>query len=110
MTPQETPESLDAIAQAVTATLTRAAIFLVVTIKPGSDASASVRSLCSDLAALVRAVGFRDIEAALSCVVGFGSEAWDRVFGQPRPLDLHPFREIRAGARHAVATSGDVLF
>ncbi len=69
-----------------------------------------MRTLCSDLAALVRAVGFRDIEAELSCVVGFGSEAWDRVFGQPRPADLHPFREIRAGARHAVATPGDVLF
>ena len=94
----------------MTATLTRAAIFLVVTIKPGSDNGASVRSLCSDLAALVRAVGFRDIEAALSCVVGFGSEAWDRLFGQPRPLDLHPFREIRAGARHAVSTPGDMLF
>ena len=110
MTPKETPGSLDAIPQAVTATLTRAAIFLVVTIEPGSDAGASVRSLCSDLAALVRAVGFRDIEAALSCVVGFGSEAWDRVFGRPRPLDLHPFREIRAAARHAVATPGDMLF
>jgi putative iron-dependent peroxidase len=42
--------------------------------------------------------------------VGFGSEAWDRIFGQPRPAELHPFREIRAGARHAVATPGDVLF
>jgi porphyrinogen peroxidase len=110
MTPQEATKSLDPVPQAVTATLTRAAIFLVVTIKPGFDNRASVRSLCSDLAALVRAVGFRDIEAALSCVVGFGSEAWDRVFGQPRPLDLHPFREIRAGARHAVSTPGDVLF
>ena len=42
--------------------------------------------------------------------MGFGSEAWDRIFGQPRPAELHPFREIRAGARHAVATPGDVLF
>jgi porphyrinogen peroxidase len=55
-------------------------------------------------------VGFRDIEGNLSCVMGIGSEAWDRVFGQPRPADLHPFREIRAGSRHAVATPGDLLF
>jgi len=110
MTPQEAPSSSDPLPQAVTATLTRAAIFLVVTIKPGSANCAIVRSLCSDLAALVRAVGFRDIEAALSCVVGFGSAAWDRLFGQPRPLNLHPFREIRAGARHAVSTPGDLLF
>ena len=110
MTPQEANENLHPVPQAVTAVLTRAAIFLVVTIKPGLETCASMRSLCSDLAALVRAVGFRDIEAALSCVVGIGSEAWDRVFGQPRPAELHPFREIRAGARHAVSTPGDVLF
>jgi porphyrinogen peroxidase len=110
MTPREATENSRPVPQAVTAPLTSAAIFLVVTIKPGSDSGISMRTFCSDLAALVRAVGFRDIEAQLSCVVGFGSEAWDRFFGQPRPVDLHPFREIRAGTRHAVSTPGDVLF
>ena len=42
--------------------------------------------------------------------MGIGSEAWDRLFGPPRPAMLHPFREIRAGARHAVSTPGDLLF
>ena len=28
----------------------------------------------------------------------------------PRPAELHPFREIRAGSRHAVSTPGDVIF
>ena len=50
------------------------------------------------------------MEAGLSCVMGIGSEAWDRLFGAPRPAKLHPFREIRAGARHAMSTPGDVLF
>ncbi len=94
----------------MTAPLTSAAIFLVVTVNSGGDARAAARSLCGDLAALVRAVGFRDIEAELSCVMGIGSEAWDRLIGSPRPAELHPFREIRAGARHAVATPGDLLF
>jgi porphyrinogen peroxidase len=110
MTLQETSEKLCPVPQAVTAPLTRAAIFLVLTIKPGLDNCTTLRSLCGDLAALVRAVAFRDIEAALSCVMGFGSEAWSRVFGHPQPAHLHPFREIRAGARHAVSTPGDVLF
>jgi putative iron-dependent peroxidase len=35
---------------------------------------------------------------------------WDRLFGAPKPAELHPFREIRAGARHAPATPGDLLF
>jgi putative iron-dependent peroxidase len=42
--------------------------------------------------------------------VGFGSEAWDKLFGPPRPAELHPFREVKAGSRHAVATPGDLLF
>src|SRR5271163_388536 len=98
------------VAQPVSAPLTRAAIFLVVTINPGADDRASVREFCADFAGLVRAVEFRDLEAGLSCVLGIGSDAWDQLFGNPRPAELHPFREFRAGSRHAVATPGDLLF
>jgi putative iron-dependent peroxidase len=104
------PDKLPALSQAVSAPLTRAAIFLVATINAGSDDRATVRSFCSDLSALVRAVEFRDLEGSLSCVMGIGSEAWDRLFGSPRPAELHNFREIRAGERHAVATPGDLMF
>src|SRR5579864_6106628 len=96
--------------QPVSAPLTRAAIFLVMTINPGADNRAAVRAFCAELAALIRAVDFRDLEAGLSCVMGIGSEAWDRLFGAPRPAELHPFREIKAGSRHAVSTPGDLLF
>jgi porphyrinogen peroxidase len=111
--PISTPETGPgprAIAQPVAAPLTRAAIFLVVTVNPGFENRATLRGFCGDLAALLRAVEFRDLEAGLSCVVGFGSDAWDRLFGAPRPAELHAFREIRAGARHAVSTPGDLLF
>ena len=99
-----------AVAQPVSAPLTRAAIFLVVTINPGPDNRAIVRSFCGDLPGLIRAVEFRELEAGLSCVMGIGSDAWDRLFGDPRPAELHPFREIRAGPRHAVSTPGDLMF
>ena len=95
--------------QPVVAQLTRAAIFLVVTIKSEPECDTVVRGLCGDLSALLRAVGFRDLEGRLSCVMGIGSDAWDRFFGGPRPKDLHPFREIH-GVHHAVATPGDILF
>lgn len=98
-----------AIPQPVVARLTRAAIFLVVTVNAGLECNAAVRALCGDLAALLRAVGFRDLEGRLSCVMAFGSDAWDRVFGAPKPRDLHSFREIR-GRHHAPATPGDMLF
>src|SRR5206468_3222120 len=108
-----TPRASDishVVPQAVATPLTRAAIFLVVTINPGDGHRALIRSFCADMAALVRSVGFREQEGTLSCVVGFGSDAWDQLFGKPRPRDLHKFREIRAGERHAVSTPGDVLF
>jgi putative iron-dependent peroxidase len=98
------------VAQAVAVPLTRAAIFLVVTLNPGPESRATLRSFCGDLAALLRAVEFRDLEGGLSCVMGFGSDAWDQIFGTPRPAELHAFREIRSGSRHAVSTPGDLLF
>jgi putative iron-dependent peroxidase len=95
--------------QPVVARLTRAAIFLVVNLKPEPQHHEAIRALCGDLPGLLRAVGFRDLEGNLSCVMAFGSDAWDRIFGQPRPVELHPFREIK-GQHHAIGTPGDILF
>ena len=97
------------IPQPVVAPLTRAAMFLVVTVNAGAESETAARTLCGDIGALLRAVGFRDPEGRLSCIVGIGSDAWDRLFGAPRPKELHPFQEIR-GRHHAVSTPGDMLF
>ena len=97
------------VSQSVASRLTRAAIFLVVTINPGPGPEGTVRGLCADLSSLLRGVGFRNLNGQLSCVMGFGSGAWSRLFGQPAPKDLHPFREIR-GVHTAVSTPGDILF
>ncbi len=96
--------------QNVVGPLTRSAIFLVLCIRQDEEAYARLREFCADLSGLVRAVEFRDVEAGLTCVAGFGSDAWDKLFGAPRPAELHPFREIRSGGRHAVSTPGDILF
>src|ERR1700683_1485628 len=98
------------VPQPVLAPLTSAAIFLVVCMKPDGESYATVRSFCADLPGIFRAVDFRRIEAGLSCVAGFGSDVWDKLFGTSRPAELHPFREIRSGERHAVSTPADVLF
>jgi len=104
--PKELNETV--LPQNVVAPLTRAAIFLVVCIR--EDAYLLLRSFCADLSGLIRAVESRDIEAGLTCVIGFGSDSWDKLFGLPRPAELHPFREIRSDGRHAVSTPGDILF
>ncbi len=86
---------------------TTAAIFLVLTVDAGSEDD--LRDLLADVSGLRRSVGFRVPEAGLSCVVGIGAALWDRLFGEPRPADLHPLPEF-AGARHtAVSTPGDLL-
>jgi porphyrinogen peroxidase len=100
-------------AQQVLAPLSAAAIFLVVTIEPGAEGDAALRAMGDAIGGLVRSVGFRDLEAQLSCVVGFGSAAWDRVAptdAGARPRHLHPFRAIEAGPRVAPSTPGDLLF
>src|SRR5208282_2235857 len=90
------PDGQSAVPQSVTAPLTRTAIFLVVAVNPGAENRAKIRALCGDLAALVRSVGQRVPEGELSCCTAFGSEAWDQLFGHPRPAALHRFGEIIA--------------
>ena len=94
--------------QAILTPITEAAIFLTLTVDPGAEDG--VRDLLSDVSGLRRSVGFRIPEGALTCVVGIGAAVWERLFGQPRPAELHPFPGF-AGARHsAPATPGDLLF
>jgi porphyrinogen peroxidase len=99
----EAPET-----QEVLSPITEAAIFLVLTID--AEAEGEVRDVLSDVGGLTRSVGFRFPEGGLSCVVGIGASGWDRLFGSPRPADLHQFRPV-VGAKHtAVSTPGDLLF
>jgi putative iron-dependent peroxidase len=94
--------------QAVLGPFSEASIFLVLTVDDGAEDD--VRDLLADVAGLTRSVGVRISEGDLRCIVGIGAELWDRLFGDPRPARLHPFREV-AGALHtAVSTPGDILF
>jgi porphyrinogen peroxidase len=102
------PAGISAQPQPILTPLTEAAIFLVLTVDPGGEEIA--RDLLSDVAGLSRSVGFRIPDGELACVVGIGSDFWDRVFGSARPAALHPLPEF-AGPRHSsVTTPGDLLF
>ena len=94
-------------AQEVLAPPAEAAVFLVLTLRPGAERT--VHTALPDVAALTRSVGFRAPDDTLSCVVGIGAAAWPRIYRLPRPAGLHPFRAI-TGARHtAVSTPGDLF-
>ncbi|MFC8897908.1 Dyp-type peroxidase [Streptomyces cinereoruber] len=97
-----------AVPQPVLMPPSRAALFLVVTVHPGAEAA--VRDALQDVTGLARSVAFRAPADGLTCVVGIGSEAWDRLVGDPRPRDLHPFPALRGPRHHAPATPGDLLF
>ncbi len=94
--------------QGILTRITEAAIFLIVTVD--SEAEDEVRELLADMSGLRRSVGFRIPEGELTCVLGVGAAVWDRLFGVPPPVGLHPFPAF-AGTRHsAPATPGDLLF
>ncbi|KAF1005028.1 MAG: putative deferrochelatase/peroxidase YfeX [Pseudomonas fluorescens] len=95
--------------QSVCNPITSSAIFIVATLAPGNEAAATVRGWCADIAGLVRSVGKRVPTGNLSCVCGFGAKAWDALFGDPRPAQLHPLKETGVAGRLAPSTPGDIL-
>jgi putative iron-dependent peroxidase len=106
----ETADRVPIEPQSIIAPLSRAAVFLVVSVAPAPAAMQRVRQVIADIGGLVRSVGFRDLHGRLSCNVAIGSAAWDRL-GQPhRPAQLRPFAEIHGPVHVAVATPGDILF
>jgi porphyrinogen peroxidase len=96
--------------QSVNLPLSRSAVFLTVTLSDEPGSADHARSVLGNIGALVRSVGFRDLDGMLSCVAAIGADAWDAVTGLPRPSQLHPFVEV-VGAKHsALATAGDLFF
>lgn len=96
--------------QSIDAPLTSSSIFLVITVQ---DNPAALNQVCETLNGvddLVKTVGFRDMDAKLSCVVGLGSGLWDRVSPQTKPKELKPFTPIQGAKHNAPSTPGDVLF
>jgi putative iron-dependent peroxidase len=97
-------------AQSVGAPLSRAAIFLVVTVGDEAGHLDRARGTLGDVGDLVKTVGFRDLSGRLSCVVGIGATMWDRLSPAARPAELHAFPPIHGPAHDAPSTPGDLLF
>src|SRR5215475_6719715 len=66
-------------AQSIDAPLSRAAVFLVVTVASELTALTKVCLVLDGLDDLVKTVGFRDLSARLSCIVAIGCSLWDRL-------------------------------
>jgi putative iron-dependent peroxidase len=94
--------------QAILVPFTESAVFLVLGIEPGHEDG--VRDVLAGASGLRRSVGFRFPEAELTLVTGIGSDAWNRLFGAPRPAELHPFGALNGPVHSAPSTPGDLLF
>ncbi|RYC62728.1 dyp-type peroxidase [Xylaria longipes] len=95
--------------QPVDAGLTGSATFLVLSVLPTDSSIRSVRRVVSSVPDIAKNISIRDVNANLTCVVGIGSQIWDRLVKLPRPAELHPFPEVRGAKRTAVSTPGDIL-
>ena len=87
-------------AQSIDAPLSRAAVFLVVTVASEAAALARVCSALDGLDDLVKTVGFRDLSARLSCIVGIGRDLWDRLHFEKRPQELKVFASIKGPVQY----------
>jgi putative iron-dependent peroxidase len=95
------------VSQTVVETPASAAIFLVLTVRPGTESA--VRDVLADAGGLRRSVGFRVPEARLTLVVGIGSSLWDRLYPGARPAGLHVLPSFDGPVHAAPSTPGDLL-
>jgi len=87
------------------------AIFMVFGMATGEEATTKVKDLCGSFAAIVKSMRNRFPNAEISAVIGFGAEAWPRLFPQlSKPKELEVFKEIKGGKYTAPSTPGDLFF
>src|SRR5690606_30032715 len=96
--------------QSIDAPLSRAAVFLTLTVAEGRGALQAVCGVLDGLDDLIKTVGFRDLNGRLSCITALGSGLWDRFGTRKRPKELRPFAPIEGLAHKAPATPGDLFF
>jgi len=84
-------------AKSVAAPLSGSAVFLVLSCRDHPAALDTVRNVLSSLSEIVKGVAFRDLDAALSCVAGFGARVWTSLTN--RPLPASAVRQRASGSR-----------
>lgn len=96
--------------QSIDAPLSRAAVFLTLTVAEGQEALQAVCEVLDGLDDLIKTVGFRDLNGRLSCITALGAELWERFQAGKRPKELRPFAPIVGAVHTAPATAGDLFF
>ena len=87
------------------------ALFIVLGLNAGTAAENALKDFAAGFSALTRSLTNRFPNSQFNATMGFGSEAWDRLFPNERkPKELSPFQAIKGPKYTAVSTPGDVFF
>ena len=87
------------------------AIFMVFGLLEKENTLETVNNLCERFPVIIRSMRNRFPEQEISGVMGFGADAWCKLFPkQSRPQELIPFEEIKGDKYTAVSTPGDLFF
>ncbi|WP_413491819.1 Dyp-type peroxidase [Morganella psychrotolerans] len=87
------------------------AYFLVFNLTENSQTRDKVVTLCNNLSGILRSMRTRYPALEVSCVAGFGADAWSRLFSDAgKPRELNTFKEIKGAHFTAVSTPGDIFF
>ncbi|CZE50160.1 Dyp-type peroxidase [Campylobacter geochelonis] len=97
--------------QAVTSAPGEHAKFMVLSINDSKDSDEKVKNLTSNFSALVRSMRNRYPDLEVSGVMGFGANAFKRLFPDiGTPKELKVFEPIKGKRFEAVSTPGDLFF
>ena len=69
-------------------------IFIVYKLKESPDMPDKVKDVCANFSAMIRSMRNRFPDLQFSCTMGFGADAWSRLFPeQGKPRNWLPFRK-----------------
>ena len=87
------------------------ALFMIFGLNSGDGVAEAVKELCGGFAAIPRSLRNRFPTSGMSCLMGFGANAWTRLFPDlSRPAELAVFEEIKGDKHTAPSTPGDLFF
>ena len=80
-------------------------IFIVYTLKDTPETLDKVKDVCANFSGMIRSMRNRFPELMFSCTMGFGADAWSRLFPEKgKPKELNTFEEIKDGKRLSSST------
>ncbi|OTG82877.1 Dyp-type peroxidase [Acinetobacter sp. ANC 4648] len=87
------------------------ALFIVLGLNQNDAVVETIIDFAANFSALTRSLSNRFPEAQFNATMGFGSNAWDRLFPKlNKPRELITFKEIKGPKYTAVSTQGDLFF